>query len=417
MCYNYIWFYSNIIKEMRRSVDNIKKVSRKTAQEIEQLSEGNNAELAKSNLKETVNNLENQKPYEAMDASYSSMQSMQSLESSMNQIFSNFQKQASREMAKKFRNILRDVLSISKSQELLRTESENIPSNSPRKNDLASEQQLLQDQLYKTMGKTMNLSKETFLVTSDMGQSLGQANAQMSASKTKLSERDSRGSLSNQAQAMTALNNSAKSIIQTINKMNEGGSASGYEEFLEQMKNMSAMQKSVNDQGMQLALGQIAPSLKASIMNRMLGQQRDIQNSLKQVMNQMNQTGKQGLGDLNGISSEIDKVINELVRNNYNRSINDRQQKILSRMLNSQKSMTQRGVKEERKSKTASQISSTSPMGLPNDLGQRKSIIMEAMDEALSAGFSSEYQGMIQKYFNSLNSLESLSVSDTLGKN
>ncbi len=408
---------SNIIKEMRRSVDNIKKVSRKTAQEIEQLSEGNNAELAKSNLKETVNNLENQKPYEAMDASYSSMQSMQSLESSMNQIFSNFQKQASREMAKKFRNILRDVLSISKSQELLRTESENIPSNSPRKNDLASEQQLLQDQLYKTMGKTMNLSKETFLVTSDMGQSLGQANAQMSASKTKLSERDSRGSLSNQAQAMTALNNSAKSIIQTINKMNEGGSASGYEEFLEQMKNMSAMQKSVNDQGMQLALGQIAPSLKASIMNRMLGQQRDIQNSLKQVMNQMNQTGKQGLGDLNGISSEIDKVINELIRNNYNRSINDRQQKILSRMLNSQKSMTQRGVKEERKSKTASQISSTSPMGLPSDLGQRKSIIMEAMDEALSAGFSSEYQGMIQKYFNSLNSLESLSVSDTLGKN
>ena len=140
-------------------------------------------------------------------------------------------------MAKKFRVILRDVLSISKSQELLRTEAENIPANSPRKNNLASEQQLLQDQLYKTMKKTMNLSKETFLVTSDMGQSLGQANAQMGASKTKLSERDSKGSLSNQSQAMTALNSSAKSIIQTINKMNEGGSASGYEEFLEQMKN------------------------------------------------------------------------------------------------------------------------------------------------------------------------------------
>ena len=71
---------SNIIKDITRSVNEIKKVSRKTPQEIEQLSEGNNAELAKSSLKETVNNLENQKPYEAMDASYSSMQSMQSLE-------------------------------------------------------------------------------------------------------------------------------------------------------------------------------------------------------------------------------------------------------------------------------------------------------------------------------------------------
>ena len=199
--------------------------------------------------------------------------------------------------------------------------------------------------------------------------------------------------------------------------MNDGGSASGYEEFLKQMENMSAMQKSINDQGMQLALGQMAPSLKASIISRMLGQQRDIQNSLKQVINDISKSGKQGLGDLNGISSEIDEVLNELTRNIYDKKTNNRQQKILSRMLNSQKSMTQRGVKDERKSKTASRFSSVAPSGLPNDLGQRKSIIMNAMDEALSAGYSREYQRMIQKYFNSLNTLDAYSVSDTLGNN
>ena len=86
-------------------------------------------------------------------------------------------------------------------------------------------------------------------------------------------------------------------------------------------------------------------------------------------------------------------------------------------MLNSQRSMTQSCVKDERKSKTASQVSSAAPLGLPSDLGQRKSIIMNAMDEALSAGFSREYQGMIQKYFNSLNTLETFSISDTLGNN
>jgi predicted acetyltransferase len=130
-------------------------------------------------------------------------------------------------------------------------------------------------------------------------------------------------------------------------------------------------------------------------------------------MSDMNQSGKQGLGDLNGISSEIDKVIDELVKNNYDRNTNNRQQKILGRMLNSQKSMTQRGFEDERKSKTALQISSTTPLGLPSDLGQRKSILMEAMDQALSAGFSKEYQHMIQKYFNSLNTLETFSGSDT----
>ena len=43
--------------------------------------------------------------------------------------------------------------------------------------------------------------------------------------------------------------------------MQKDGSASGYEEFLKQMENMSTQQKSVNDQGMQLALGQMTPSM------------------------------------------------------------------------------------------------------------------------------------------------------------
>ena len=44
--------------------------------------------------------------------------------------------------------------------------------------------------------------------------------------------------------------------------MQEKGSASGYSEFLKQMQEMAGKQKGVNDQGMQLALGQMANSLK-----------------------------------------------------------------------------------------------------------------------------------------------------------
>ena len=139
-------------------------------------------------------------------------------------------------------------------------EAQDIPLNSPRQNGLAVNQQVLQDQLFQTMNKALELSKETFLVTPEMGQSLGRANAQMSASKTKLAERNSKGSVKNQGSAMMALNQSAKSIIQTISKMQTDGSASGYEEFLSQMEKMSNQQRNVNEQGMQLALGQLASS-------------------------------------------------------------------------------------------------------------------------------------------------------------
>ena len=405
--------FDKILNEMNKSVNDIKKFSRKTAQGIENLSESEDAKSSKKYLRETINNLDRQQPYQAMDASYSGIQSMQSMQSSMNDIFSDFQKETTREMAKKFRGILRDILSISKSQELLKTDTEDIPKNSPRQSSLANQQQILQDQLIQTMKKTMGLSKETFLVTSEMGQKLGQANAQMGASKTKLAERNSKGSLNNQRQAMVTLNESAKSIIKTINKMQDDGSASGYEEFLRQMENMSNQQKSVNDQGMQLALGQMSSTMKESIIKRMLGKQRDIQNSLKQAMRKLDESGNQGLGDLDGIAKEIDEVINELSQNRYDRNTMDRQQQILSRMLNSQKSMAQRGIKDKRKSKAATQIANNSPSGLPADLGQRQSVLMEAMDQALSAGYSREYQSMIRRYFNSLKKIDSYARTDS----
>ena len=394
---------NDVLNEIDSSIDPIKRFSRKTAQGLESLSESSEVKMAKGHIRDAIKKLNEQKPFEAMDASFSGLQSMQSIQNSMDQISQDFQKQTTREMAKKFRGILKDLLSISKSQESLQKETSEIPANSPRQNDLANKQQVLQDQLIQTMSKAMDLSKETFLVTPEMGQKLGKANAQMAASKTKLAERNSRGSLGNQGSAMMNLNESARSIIQTINKMQADGSASGYEEFLSQMEKMSNQQRNVNEQGMQLALGQMASSAQQNLLSKMLGQQRDIQNSLKQLMRELEENGDGSLGDLGGVARDIEEVINQLGQNNFDRSVMDRQQQILTRMLNAQNSMTERGLNDERKSKTSFGLVSKAPSGLPDDLGQRQLLVSKAMDDALSAGFSRDYQTMIRRYFNSLN--------------
>ena len=72
-------------------------------------------------------------------------------------------------------------------------------------------------------------------------------------------------------------------------------------------------------------------------------------------------------------------------------------------MLDSQKSMTQRGKKEERLAETASKIVNlTGPSGLPEDLGQRHSLTSEALNQAMQAGYTQEYVTMIRRYFNAL---------------
>ena len=60
----------------------------------------------------------------------------------------------------------------------------------------------------------------------------------------------------------------------------------------------------------------------------------------------MKNSGSQGLGDLNSISKEINDVIKDLEEKKYTQSTSNKQKKILSRMLDSQTSMTQRGDSE-----------------------------------------------------------------------
>ena len=66
-------------------------------------------------------------------------------------------------------------------------------------------------------------------------------------------------------------------------------------------------------------------------------------------MKESKKSGEGGLGDLQGASKDIEDVINDCQKRIYNQQTNQKQRRILSRMLDSQKSMTQRGYKEERK--------------------------------------------------------------------
>ena len=155
---------------------------------------------------------------------------------------------------------------------------------------------------------------------------------------------------------------------------------------------------------MQLAMGHMAAGMQQALMQQMLSQQGGLKKSLDQLMEEMAQSGSKGLGDLSGMGKDMDDVIKDLKRNRYTRKTQERQERILSRMLDSQKSMTQRGIKEERLAESASQqVKFIGPAGLPEDLGQRQTLTSEALNQAIQAGYTQEYMVMIRRYFNAIN--------------
>ena len=134
----------------------------------------------------------------------------------------------------------------------------------------------------------------------------------------------------------------------------------------------------------------------------MLQAQRQVRKSLQELINEAKRSGEKGLGDMGGIAQDMDDVLNDFQRKRVTHKTIDRQRRILSRMLDSQKSLTQRGEKEKRKSETGTEIFTTGPDGLPLDMGQRRNLALDALDRALKAGYPRDYQIMIRRYFNSI---------------
>ena len=227
-------------------------------------------------IEETASNLNKQQLKSSRNSSKSAMSGLSQLHEMAMNIQQQFQQETAAEMAEKFQKIMSDVLSLSKSQEDLRKETAGTPRNSQRVKDLAGHQQILKDQLTQIMNSMMELSRETFAVTPEMGKAMGKAFAEMNESISRLAERHTTSAKNKQDLAMEGLNEAALSIHKSIQQMQSGGSASGYEQFLKQMEQMAGQQQGINNQGMQLALGQMAVGMQQSMLQQMLSQQQGV---------------------------------------------------------------------------------------------------------------------------------------------
>ena len=402
--------YSNIRDLMKQSAKVIDEFDKESSNALDNLESSQSANEIESLMNQTIRQLQKNRAEAAKQKSLSGLENLKNIQSQMHQIKNQFENTTTQEMALKFQKIMKDLLELSKNQESLERTARSMPRNSQRLSQMAGKQQFIQDQLTKIVSELIELSKETFAVTPKIGQGIGMANNHMEEAKKRLAERNGRGAANNQKSAMEGLNSAILAVSQSMNQMQSSGSASGFEQFLKRMEQMSKQQQGINNESMQLALGQMSASIKEGLMGRLLSQQQQVQKNLQQLINESRKTGQDGLGDMKGISEEIEEVINDFQNRKYNQQTKDRQQRILSRMLDSQKSMTQRGFKEERKAETAVEVIYEGPSGLPTDYGQRRNLAIEALNKSLKAGYSRDYQTMIRRYFNSVSKIENIST-------
>ena len=175
-----------------------------------------------------------------------------------------------------------DLLKLSQEQESLKNKSLANKNENQNLRAEAQEQLSLQSDLNSIANNLTELSQKSFAVTPAIGKAIGKAMQNMMQSIKGLEDRNSTLATQSQNASMSALNEAANIISQTMNSLSQqqGGGGS----LLEQMRNMSGKQQSLNMKTEELMRGKNGMS-QEDLQNfgRLAREQNEIRKSLEDL--------------------------------------------------------------------------------------------------------------------------------------
>jgi hypothetical protein len=109
------------------------------------------------------------------------------------------------------------------------------------------------------------------------------------------------------------------------------------------------------------------------------------------------------LGNLDNMAKEMGDVVEDLQKLNIDRRTIDRQQQILSRMLDAQKSVREKEYSKKRLAEVGKEYRRKSPNDPTNVEDLRMKQLSLDLIRALQEGFNPDYEKLIEEYFRALN--------------
>lgn len=334
-----------------------------------------------------------------------SAEQMRKTQKKMEQVKKKLNQNMQQMVQRAFQKALKEVLELSKRQEDLKNAVQKLPRNSPQYREAMREQQQLMEQLNQTGNEMMELAKKTFAVDQDLAKHLGKAMQQMQKAMESMKNRDQRAGGEQQGGAMSELNEAAKQIAESMQKSSSSGSSQGGS-LMQQLRQMAQQQMDINQSMPSPSQGGSSQQERQQLQ-RLMQQQRAVQKTLQQLNEEAKRSeeGKKLLGDLERIAEDMQEVVRDMQQENVNPNTLQKQERILSRMLDASRSMRERDWEKQRRANTGRDVARRSPGQLdPNLLDPREGIRSD-LQKAVNEGYARDYEVMIRKYFEALESV------------
>jgi len=395
-------------EKMEEVLQRMEELDNMPSEDMQDLLEDTQDQEMSQQMQENAEQLRNNELQQAGEQQQEMSQQLNQMSSQMNDMQMNMQGAQMQMNIAAIRAALEDILTLSENQERLRLEVLELATDSPLLRDAAQQQVELSEGMAITADSLQAIARDIPQMTRDVQQRAGDTLREMSESTSALTERAARRAAGHQRGAMTSLNELALLLSELLNQQMNGSGAGqsnqSMEQMMEQLQQMGQQQQQLNQQIQQLLNDMQGQRLTQDMMERlrqMGAQQEQIRNDLRQ-MNRNRDARNRLLGDLNRVADQMMESIEELQQNRVSRRTVQRQQQILTRLLEASKSMEQRGKDDKREGRTAEELMRESPAALP--LPEQMERLRRDLIRALESGYSSDYEGLIRRYFELLQS-------------
>lgn len=421
-------------EDVKKNIEDIEKKN-KELEEPEKLpdTQEQQKEIEKEQ-KSSSEQLKQNSPKKASPSQKNAAQKMQKMAEQMQEAMESSEQEQQGEDLALIREILENLIKLSFEQEELIKTLTKTDRNNPQYIKIAQQQKKLKDDAKMIEDSLFALSKRQPQIQSIINKEIAQINNNMQKVIENLAERQTAMAANRQQLVMTSVNNLALILSESLQQMqqqqknngkpgggsckNPGGQGKGKGKSMAQMK---AAQQQLNEQikklkdqmekekgknpgkgkeGKDGKSGMGGQGGTSSQLAKLAAQQEALRRELQKATEQLNKDGKQGNGQLQKLADQMEKTESDLVNKMITQETLNRQEEILTRLLEAEKSEREREMDEKRESNEAKfqENSNQNPFLEYNRLKTREAEMLKTV----SPEFTKFYKNKVNQYFNTI---------------
>ncbi|MDI6809322.1 MAG: hypothetical protein QME66_10125 [Candidatus Eisenbacteria bacterium] len=304
------------------------------------------------------------------------------------------------EVVREMRGLGHDLVSLSKKQEDLLSKGPEVTTS-----DLATDAQESFELTGRAGDKLFEISKKTMLVTGELVSQLGNAIVKLDEARMAFDSGRTTIGRTRVQEARTSLDKAVVALLRTESSIQSASSAIGMKEAMQRLGALTAMQEQLNSSAEGLDLSELGHGrLRESVeeaMARLAAEQEMIREGIEELSEKVSQETNLKK-NLSKISEEMKKIVENFEKKEFDESTLERQKKVLTRLLDAQRSVRKEDYTKQRFSRPGQDVARKTPPPVPAPLLSPEERMRVEILKGRGERFPLRYRALVEKYFESL---------------